>query len=226
MANVVVQEKDGVTTSTTTLTLTFATSITAGNGIIVAHADESIVISCSGGTDTFTSIAGASVANGFFYVLSSNGGYTSITVTTSGGTSGFAAWAYEVSPLQAFDVKTGTNTNTPTLWTSGALTGGFPNEIFIGIGHSNWFGGTASTITGPSSPWVNHTSQKLPGIADIMLSGHQIVTSTSTLTYNGTATGSGSGQQWSDIAAFRFAPPFSPAGKTILRQAVKRRAFY
>ena len=86
-----------------------------------------------------------------------------------------------------------------TTWTSTATaTTANPNEIFIGGAwlNQNSLGGTSYTVTGPSSPWVNATSQKMTiqyngagsgnSLAQYQIAGYDIVGSTGTGTYSGT----------------------------------------
>lgn len=188
-----------------TVTVTLPNQTTQNNCLVVkvvttnGTTDSTVgSVTLGGLPDNFGSLAsfgtGASAAiTSFWADPSCAGGQTAVAVTTTGGSGNGWVYVYveEVLGLAAtlaglLDKSAGTSSTTSsTSWSSGATaTTTQANEFWTGIGYN----GSASTITGPSSPWTNESSQ---GSAPIVISGYQVTTTTGAATYSGTAGTSG-----------------------------------
>jgi hypothetical protein len=122
------------------------------------------------------------------------GGQTSVVVSTTGGSgSHMFAWVFEWSGLTGtLDASSGGDNGFAGTWTSG-ISGATvqASEVAFGItcGAVNGVSGTAEGLAGPSAPWVNEAAQSLNGSSHTKaaLCGYQILSSTGTVTYSGTA---------------------------------------
>lgn len=188
---------------------------------LAATASGSTIIACVGGlrsafatgvacgTAALTAAvqaadSGASATGEIWWADNVPSGRTAVTVTFAGTGSGTGLVVYEVSGLAAGGLdKTSTgsdNTATsPLSWTSGATgTLAQANEIIIGAS------GQAGlpTITGPPAPWTN-TQAPASGSGSGLMAGVNIVTATTSLSYAGSTTHSGTIHIATVIATFR-----------------------
>jgi hypothetical protein len=206
-------------------TISFASNITAGNGIIVTTAGFGLGSPTVGTVDTFSHVStyGGAAGAYVYYALSSIGGYKNIIVS-AGETDGVTMYAYEVSKLYYLDKWNGNNTTSGgTAWTSDNITTLTASDFITGMCASgNQSGGTG--ITGPSSPWINGTvSTSVNGFYSI--GGYQIVSSTGTFAYAGVEP-TGTNYYAAIIAAFSF-NPYPPIGNSLFAlQSVSRAAYY
>ena len=229
MPSLVQTASNHISTTTSSVTVTLGANVKAGDGVVVAIAGTSngTTYTVTGGSDTFTkAVIDGFDATSVYYVLSSGGGYTTVTVGNNATGNGIAAWVYEVSPLKALDTaNSGTASGSGSPWTSNSATGNFASEFVAGAGQSAW--GSGPSITGPGAPWTNGTSFIIdaPGSVAAVLSGYQITTSTGSYTYSGTGSGTSDVGNSASVAVFQFAPSLS-AQQVIVRQAVKRAAYY
>lgn len=208
MANpVLVQSKSGTISSSGSLTITLTSNTTAGNCLVVCvmcGSNDSTVFTVSGITlggsaGNFAKAAGNNSTGGgnsdteIWTDQNCAGGQTSVVITASGTALEMCAWVMEWSGIlttAAVDKTNSTNTASNT-WTSGATgTLSQSNELVVGVVGEFW--GGSLTYTGPSSPWTNLTQLSQSSQA-YLLAGYQVVSATTAQTYNGTATGFGSG---------------------------------
>jgi hypothetical protein len=200
------------------LTVTLGSSTTAGNCLVVViwgpefggsnpTGVSSVTLGGSAGNFAQIYTVGTYADNGVAYVwgdANCAGGQTSVVVTMAGGTAGDTpvfAFVYEVSGLVSttaglLDKSAGTPAGN-TSGNTGAVTSGATatttqaSEIWIGGFAAQW--SSATTFTGPSSPWVNGTQIGLSNVPVsgqfcAMLSGYDIVSATGAATYAGTQT--------------------------------------
>ena len=203
--------------SSDTLVLTFTDPVTAGSTVVIclggpdANSATPIITPGSGG-DVFleavlvTSNQGAAI----WYVLSSSGGYTTVTYNANqAGADGLVGWAYEMPAANALDqtsIDSGSSSSSFTSLASPETTQGTEYAIGIGVGGNS----TTRTASGPSSPWTNLTAQTAEWVAIPQyipgVSGYQFVTSEAQFTYSGTFNSSTS--FWGAcVATFKIAPP-------------------
>lgn len=206
MAISLVQHKSG-TSATNTVTVTLS-STGSGNALIVVASYaiaagtgpqlSSVTLGGSGtGFSSQVYFSGDSANNGSLAIWANfaiAGSQTSLVVTAPSGNTPIAVDVYEVSGgLNALD-----KAPTPlAVQASGATFTGpsttvlsRANEFAVGVvfGWNN--AGTAFTFTGPASVWTNE-SQLTPQTGLGQLSGYQITTTTSALTYSGTTNTTG-----------------------------------
>src|SRR6516165_5855985 len=181
-----VQSKSGTGTGTSlTVTLTSATG--SGNCLIVGAvcsgtssngSVSGVTLGGAAGNFAQAATAGGSGDGGiaaFWVDPSCAGGQTSVVVSVTGGTGTqtIFVWADERDDIAAaapVDKTAGAVAASGTSWSSGATAA------------------TAPTITGPASPWVNHTQVNAAvGTSNgAMTTGYDVVASTGACTYNGT----------------------------------------
>jgi hypothetical protein len=219
----VVQTKANGSTASTSVTLSFSTAITAGDGVILSVIGYVPTITSSGG-DSFIQAVSNEGYSVIFYVLASAGGYSNITIKNSSGVDGIYVYGYEVTKLQTVD-DTSSNIKNSTYgtWNTNATAGRYANEIFIGIVQASiaQSGESDIVLNGPSSPWVNLSALGTSSIA--ILSSYQITTITGSQTYNGTTNYGNTYpyDYYGSCASFEFyAPPvtvYSAAGVLALK---------
>lgn len=205
-------QNSGADAGQNNIIVTFGANITPGNSVVVCLTGGDVNAAnttVTGGSDTFNEdvVDPLNAETSIRSVLSSVGGYSTITVHCIQTPSPQLIYAYEVSVLTAFDkgsthdIASGTSsfTSNATATTTQA------NEVFFGIGHGS--GVTdSSNIAGPASPWVNETSQFLSGQQIIAISGYNIVTSTQTATYSGTFPNSQATFADAAVATYKYTP--------------------
>lgn len=201
MAITVVQSTQGSSASGTTVSASFASNTTAGNCVIAVIASN-ISNTVSGVT------LGGAAGNFAQSVVSSThslaaiwsdpncaGGQKAVSATL-GTSSGNVIFIYEVSGLATSSVVDVTHTGAAatSAFSSGSVTSTVANEIWVGLGNATL------TPTGPSSPWINNTTET----SNDCVAGYQIVSSTGSAVYSGTL----SGAALSDavVATFKAAP--------------------
>ena len=179
------------TTSANSLSVTIP-STTAGNCLVVAIMSENSSaqsvsgITLGGSADNFAAAVSDTTQHTTAFIWcdpNCAGGQTAIVISGSNlavGTGQGGVVIYEVSGLATSSVVDKTSHSdgtTGTSWTSTATaTTTVANEFWVGCAD------TTTTPTGPSSPWSNTAPSGGHAIA-----GYQIVASTGTATYNGTA---------------------------------------
>jgi hypothetical protein len=195
------------TGTTASLTLTFGSATTAGNAVIVCwgffgSTGQATAVSAKigGNADHFTAelnMSGFEAGLLVDYNIGQSSTSVVITWTGSSGNLVTVGYAYEVSGLVTTSsiVDQTINTEASSLsWTSGtSSTTTQANEFWVGYGSSV---ATASqTVTGPTSPWNNEavTHGSNSGQLINAISGYQIVSSTGTVTYSGSVTGTTEG---------------------------------
>lgn len=230
-----VQSKQGAS-ATSPLTITLDSSTGAGNGLVVMVTASGTTlnghvsgITLGGAAGNFAQVAtiGATTdasITASWLDLNCAGGQTSVAITFTGGTGTqqFFAAVYERDDLltaSAFD-KTASNTST-IAWTSGATaTLSQANEVIVGAVFIS--GSSQPTITGPSSPWANLTTQTATQGAFLVAwqSGWEAVSSTAAVTYAGTSTNGTDGtalvvtlKQATAAAAASVLPSLIPPGR-------------
>lgn len=186
--------------SASSVTVTLGTATTAGNCLIVAATGADIGtnkavtgVTLGGAAGNFAALV-ASVGTGgttaAFLDLWADpncaGGQTSVAITWSGVNShGVAAFVYEFSGLAAASILDQSSTNfttstNPTFSSGTTATTTQASELWFGA-----VGGFNTTITGPSSPWVNSSQIATgDGTRDLM-AGYRIVSATGTASYAG-----------------------------------------
>ena|ERR1035437_5667108 len=194
--------------SVTTLTVTVP-STTAGNCLVVVSWIETVSsgslssVKLGGAAGNFAILTGAgtsSLVEGRAEIWADPncaGGQTSVVLTnsTASAGSGWGAYVYEFSGIAAsspLDKSAGAvSVAVATPWSSGATAAtALASELWVGVAGCNTSGGFTS-MTGPSSPWVNETFISLAGGSAGIISGYQIAAATGAATYNGTAVVSG-----------------------------------
>jgi len=178
MALSVVQKASGYNSDTSNFTITFSSSVTSGNAVVV------LGLSASGGTATptgtgWTKILAVDefdqgVGRLAVWINPSPGAVSSITVSPQGDY--VAANAYEVSGLGASpttDINIG-NADTSDPVNSGTADAAHDSELVFGIAAS-----ADETLTNPTSGWSNYVTNGGSGYA-------LLTTETKTLTSGGT----------------------------------------
>ena len=216
------------------ITVTFASNITAGNSVVVCvagypYSSSEVTVAPSSGGDSYSLVVNTnSGATLCAYILSSAGGYKSVKVTnTVPADNGAVIWAYEVNKLTAIDKFIDASAGGVSPWSSGTTaTTTQANEIAFGVGLV--FDTSSSSITGPGSPWTNLTKYNDfagGGVFNSAISGYNILTTTQTVTYSGTASSSGSDPtQEAQVVTFKYTPALvvniSSAAVSIAAQAI------
>lgn len=222
--------------ATTTVTATFANNIAAGNSVVVCIEGYATVsgtfigsVSPSSGADTYTqAISDINTDDSsIWYILSSAGGYKSVTVTSNQTGYGANVWIYEVATLTALDKTSNGPGGTGTSFTSNATaTTTQANEIWFGVGGGVGVASSSDTASGPAG-WTNESSQNYNnpvGGQCAGVSGYKIVSSTGTATYSGTI--SSSSTETGCVATFKYTPTFQAVVVPQRRQAVMRASVY
>lgn len=187
----------------TSVTVTLGTATTAGHCLVAAVVTTNATANASvssvtigGSADNWASAyvnGGPSTAAicSFWADPDCEGGQTSVVVSFSGGTGNIWAYVYvyEVSGIVSaspLDQSAGNSSLvSSSSWSSGSTgTTVQASEIAIGLGYN----GSATGLTGPASPWVNEAVQ---GSSPVAISGYQVLTAETTVTYSGTANASG-----------------------------------
>ena len=185
----------GNSSATNAVTVTLGANTTAGNCLVVcigmgsggAHATVSSVTlgGSSAGWSQLAAVGDLTTgAEQLAVWVDPNcaGGQTSVVVTLSGA-SVTLAQVFEFSGVAASSVldqsvtfDSGAGTNSTFSVTSGTTTQ--PSEVAVGCVY-----GFNTTITGPSSPWVNETT--VTSTTRTLQAGYDILSSTGTVTYSG-----------------------------------------
>jgi len=227
------------TTTGTSLTLTLPRSTGAGNTVIVTAVSSATPanptisgITLGGLADNFASSASAgstSTDNATTMMWADPGcagGQTSLSVSfTTGNTGSICGTAMEFAGLLTASVVDKTagspNGSTSTSWTSTA-TSALAQPYEVAIGTVGAFNATAiGTITGPSSPWTNLTQETSASTHLGLLTGYQVLASTSAVSYAGSF--GVTANYAALVVTFKAVGVISPASG---RQAVKRAAYY
>ncbi len=218
MAISLVQHKSG-TSATNTVTIALS-STGSGNALIVVASYailagtgpqlSSVTLGGSGaGFASQVYFSGDSANNGSLAIwanFSIAGGQTSLVVTAPSGNTPIAVDVYEVSGgLNALDKApapvavqaTGATWASPS---TGVLSRSAEFAVGVVFGWNN--AGSAFTFTGPASVWTNE-AQLTPSTFTGQLSGYQITSSTTALTYSGTTNTTGTNLNYvAGIATF------------------------
>lgn len=189
--------------SATSVTVTLGSPTTSGNCLVALIADSA---DTTNGTPSTVTLGGSAGNWAQSAIWSANahavaagwadpncaGGQTSVVSTWTGGVSDHLfAWVFEFSGLTGtVDASSGSDNSFSATWTSGATgTTVQASEVAFGItcGAANTTG--AAGLAGPSSPWVNESQQSLSGSVHTKaaICGYQILSSTGSVTYSGTA---------------------------------------
>jgi hypothetical protein len=224
----------GTISSGTTLTLTLGAGTTAGNCLIVyagavqattAPTVSGITLGGSG-TNAVKLISKESAAGSLdceiWFIWNIAGGQTSIAVNFNAGSGteqGNLAWAEEwsgiINTANPADPASSSGTGSTNAWSSGS-SGALAQAAELAVGAVCEFGGSQSTITGPSAPWVNET-QINSGTDGGLMAGHQPVTTGAAQTYSGTMTAS---TAWAAVVGALKAVAASnalPAGQAVVQ---------
>jgi hypothetical protein len=224
-----VQSAPGATASSgTSLTLTLPSGTTAGNCLVVyvgaVQGVTNPVVSgvTLGGSGTNAVKAeqenSASTNDCEIWVIwDIAGGQTSVVVNFtagSGGSQGNAAYAEEWSGVQntaspVTAAVNGANAGSSS-WSSGS-SGSPPAGGLLALGAVAANSGTAATLTGPSSPWVNKAQLNVSTVLALM-AGHQVLSAAAAETYSGSISAS---TGWSAVVALLLAGtgPGLPSGQ-------------
>jgi hypothetical protein len=195
-----VQSKGGNGTGTS-LSLTLAAGTTAANCLAVAAGSFASTTRTVSGITLGGSAGNFALAKGQTQTGSEDvrceiwtdqncaGGQTAVAITYSGSATVNAGWAEEWSGIltSAAVDKTNGGGATTTSWSSGA-TGTLTQASEVVLGAVFCFTGSTLTITPPGSPWTNLGQQGASSGGGLQ-AGYQIVTATTSLTYNGTQNG-------------------------------------
>lgn len=200
MAVPLIVQAKSATGTTSPLAATLATGTTAGNCLVAAIGEGNSTTNPTvsgitlGGSAGNWALAVANKVNAdanaeLWTDQNCAGGQTAVSTAFNAGTgtgNGYMEWVYEVANVVATSAVDKTNSGGAAsgAWSSGS-TGTLtqPNEIAIGVGVGIGSGG-APTITGPSAPWSNQAS--VTAARTSMISGSQVVSATTALTYSGT----------------------------------------
>jgi len=211
-----VQSAGNSASSSTTLTMTFGSTTTAGNCLFAAvggnfpSSGASISgVTIGGNADNWAQAESANVSgtdNLLSAIWSDQGSAhtgTSVVATASQSAGTFGGSILEwngVASSGALDkIHAGTTTSGAS-WTSGS-TGTLTNSSEVAIGGVVCATGAVLTITGPGSPWTNLTQRGSAGGVG-QLTGYQQVSATTALTYNGTQTNTTFANSAACIATF------------------------
>jgi hypothetical protein len=216
--------------SASSLTVTLSSPTTAGNCLValITSCADSVNgtisgITLGGSADNWaqSAIEGNSadhaIATGWADP-SCAGGQTSVVISQAGGSGavqGLMAYVFEFAGLTGtVDVSSGGANGFSGTWTSGT-TGATAqvSEVAFGVtcGASNTRG---PGMSGPSSPWVNETQLVVAGTTrdKAMLCGYQILSSTGTQVYSGTA----SPTNTNDTLVFTLLASAAPSGSGLM----------
>lgn len=189
---------------------TFSSPVTAGNAIVVVAACQEATVtfnSCSDGTNSYQTLAGASCfsatdGNGtamqVYAAFNVVGGtaYT-VSITTTGAQQYLAVYAFEVSGITAYDNGTGATGSSTGNASTGNFATSFSGEIVIAATINQ------STSTGPGSGYtLIQLTSSFTDCLEYALVGAG--------TQNASATMDGSSQGWGIVAAAFYgvtAPP-------------------
>lgn len=210
----------GATTAGNTLVALIGTSANTTNGTVSG-------ITLGGSADNWA--AKASEGTGPDHAISAGwadpdcaGGQTAVAITLTGGSGdNLFAWVFEWSSLSGtLDVSSGASTvgGFISSWTSGTTAAtAQASEVAFGItcGAASSSPGGSAGLTGPSSPWVNLAQQALSGSSHEKdaLVGYQILSSTGTVTYNGTSSPTNTNDTL--VFTLKAAAAVSPSGLLI-----------
>jgi hypothetical protein len=191
----VVQTASNSTANGTSVTVTLPSGTTAGNTLVAAvyfGASSLSGITLGGSAGNWALQVDEDSWVDIWADQNCAGSQTSVVVTQSSANL-MSVMVYEIAGLagSALDRTAGAYAApaAATSWTTGATaTTTQASEIAIGVmgGYNDY--GNATTITGPGSPWVNET-QVTAETGVFLLSGYQILSSTGTVTYSGTGSG-------------------------------------
>jgi hypothetical protein len=197
--------------ATTTITLSKPTA--AGNTVVVvpvlqqagstANTVSGITLGGSAGNFALAFGTGGAATTGrceFWADPDCAGGQTSIVVTPALSVTGLnvSVFAFEVAAMPStteLDGSHGSGGSSGTTFTSGA-TGTLAQASEIAFGAAAWYSTSASTLTGPGSPWVNSPQTQLQFTAGNWaqaICGYQLLASTSPVTYSGSSNVSNGG---------------------------------
>lgn len=214
----IVQVKQAAATAAAvTVTLT---ATTAGNTLIVLLEASGTSVNPTAFTVTLGGVAGNFVQDALFHNTSDAsrgaawrdqpcaGGQTSLVVTATGGSGTIVTFAtvWECDDIAAtpFDKTAGSGAASGTAWTSTATaaTAQASERAFGSVFAVN---PTTTTITGPSSPWVNQAQlSQAQGAGEnaIWMAGTNDLSATGTPVYSGTFA---LGEQWdAAIATYKL----------------------
>lgn len=194
-----VQTATGSGQSVSSVTVTLGSNTGTGNCLIVYvgvnNSGTSPTVSgitLGGLADNFALAKRATTANDgnaeIWTDQNAASGKTSVVVSLSGSTSvtvRVEEWSGLVT-TSAVDKTNGQSVGTTTSWSSlatGTLTQS--SELVVGMVAAATIG-SSITITGPTSPWTNTTKVADPFNLVQMITGHQVVSATTSVTYNGT----------------------------------------
>lgn len=167
-------------------TLNFANNVTPGSGIVACWAAGSSApasIKCNGSTVSLTAAINESF-NGIYYLGSSTGGYSDVTVAFSGSN---AVWfyLYEVPKILGIN-QSKDATATAAAWSTGAMTAlTAPGNCFVAAIVIQTLTVSGNTLTLPGYPWIEQTAYNVVE-GQAVASGYQIPNSLAAITYNGT----------------------------------------
>jgi hypothetical protein len=149
------------------------------------------------------------------------GSQTAVKVTLTGGSGSLGAtvtveeWSNIATSAAVDQIQGGDATGSSSSFSSGATgTTGQAEEVFIGMIATTSFTG-GPTITGPSSPWTNLSTQSLivGGVEEMVtITGYKVVSSTGTATYAGTIGGGVTNAGYNALVLTLKATPASSAG--------------
>lgn len=186
------------TASSASASLSFASNITAGNGVVVVT--QGTTVTPSSGPDTYSN-AETSTGSNIYYCSSSAGGYKTISF----GGSNVASFAYEVTPGVTLDGGN-TGSGTSTTYSSGSYSSTTGTEFWVGGANAtNIPDGITPTISGASG-WTNASVQT--GFDSEYVAGYQLRTATGSATYSGSVNYNGGthGAWRASVATFRALP--------------------
>lgn len=233
MAITLVQTKEGTLSNVSSGTITLNSSTTSGNTLIcvINYGNSGYTSHVSGITlgGAAGNFSAAKVKNQIFAPYNEiwedwacAGGQTAVAVSFSAASSALVD-VYEFSGLittaSAFDVSA-TAGNSGTAWSSGATTTtSQANELVVGAIATN------SSITAPSSPWINGTVTNFDASPDWGLASYQIVSTAAAYTYSGNqASSTGWG---ASVGTFKAAASTALAPVPyVISQSVKRSGYY
>jgi hypothetical protein len=180
----------------TTITATFGANITAGNTLVafLVNNNESgfstTSLETGSNAEHWTQETTYGNTGAIYADVDTSGGVTTVSVKLSGTSQPIDFAVAEITGVlasSAVDKFTGQLGSSGGTWSSTATgTTTQASEIFVGCVIQ--FGST--TITGPTSTWANQAQASFSSSGNCGMLGVDIVGSTGTATYSGTATGS------------------------------------
>lgn len=176
----------------------FSAATTAGNCVLVcimdtefSFSDNVTAVTLGGSAGNFAQLQTAEEDSDAYVWAWADpncaGGQTAIAVTVTNATDPVFI-AYEISGLVSTGLldKSSSGGSLTTSYSSGSTaTTAQASEIWVGLASGS---DNSGSMTGPSSPWTNTTSNGSGG-STFGIAGYQIVSSTGTATYAGTAPG-------------------------------------